>query len=92
MMTEQVFIDRMIGVINTCIRIINELDKFDSVGKGIIKTEWQSYIIAKDNTFVAILTILGNKQAIQFKEHEWFGFEINVHANTKINDLLKKCL
>jgi hypothetical protein len=89
MVTEQVFKDRMVGAINTCIRIINEFDKWDSVGKGIIENEWQSYIIEKDKTFVAILTILGSKQAIQFKQHEWFGVEVNIHANDQLNALLK---
>ena len=87
--TEQVFKERMIGAINTCIRIINESDNWDSVGKGIIENEWQSYILKEDNTFIAILTILNNKQVIQFKHHEWFGVEVNIHANDKLNDLLK---
>jgi hypothetical protein len=89
MMTEQVFKDRMVGAINTCIRIINESDKWDSVGKGIIKNEWHSYINEKDNTFVAILTILRNKQTIEFKPDEWFGIDLNIHANEKLNALLK---
>lgn len=89
MMTEQVFKERMVGAINTCIRIINESDKWDNVGKGIIENEWQSYILEEDNTFVAILTILSNKQVIQFKHYEWFGVEVNVHANYKLNALLK---
>lgn len=89
MTTEHVFKERMIGAINTCIRIINESDKWDSVGKGIIENEWQSYIIKEDSSFVVILTILGNKQAIQFRQHEWCGFEVNIHANDKLNALLK---
>ncbi|MEW4290654.1 hypothetical protein [Rossellomorea marisflavi] len=90
MITEQVFKERMVGTINTCIRMINESDKWDIVGRGIIENEWQSFIIEKNNTFVAILTILSNKQAIHFKQHEWSGFEVNTHANGKLNDLLKK--
>lgn len=90
MITEQVFKERMVDTINTCIRIINESDKWDVIGKGIIENEWQSYIIEKDNTFVAILTILNNKQAIHFKQHEWLGIEVNIHANGKLNALLKK--
>lgn len=89
MITEQVFIDRMVGAINTCIRIINESDKWDSVGKGIIENEWQSYIIEKNNTFVAILTISSKKLAIQFEQQEWLGVEVNIHVNEKLNALVK---
>lgn len=90
MITEHIFVERMVGAINTCIRIINESDILDVKGKGIIENQWHSYIIQNENTFVAILTIRNKKKIIQFEHHEWFGFDINIHANEKINALLNE--
>ncbi|MDQ0230928.1 hypothetical protein [Metabacillus malikii] len=89
MIKEKVFIDRLVGAINTCIRLINESDKSDVVGKGIIDNEWQSYINKNDDSFVAILTILNKKQAVEFKVHEWLRVDVNIHANDKLNALIK---
>ncbi|MDF9611874.1 hypothetical protein P5763_07280 [Bacillus cereus] len=89
MMTIQIFKQRMVGAINTCIRMINESDKWDSEGKGIIANEWQSFISEEDNSFIAFLTILNKEKAIKFKHCEWFGYEVNVHANAQLNELLK---
>lgn len=70
--------------------MINESDKWDIRGNGIIENEWESYVIKKDNTFVAILTILGEKKKIRFAEKEWIGFDLNISENLKIKELLLK--
>ncbi|NUH86250.1 hypothetical protein HUN92_21630 [Bacillus firmus] len=90
MITEAIFKERIVGAINTCIRMINESDKWDLEGKGIIENEWHSYQIKNDHTFVAVLTILGQKQTILFKKEEWIGFDVNVAANVKLQELLTK--
>lgn len=88
-MAIQIFKQRMVGAINTCIRMINESGKYDSVGKGIIANEWKSFISEEDNSFIAFLTILNKEKVIKFKHCEWLGYEVNVHDNVQLNELLK---
>ncbi|KKD40886.1 hypothetical protein MHB66_18680 [Bacillus sp. FSL L8-0167] len=87
-MTEEIFKDRIIGAINTCIRLINESDQWDIVGKGIIKNEWKSYVMDNEGTFVAELYILNNKKTLYFEKKEWFGAAVNIHDNKKLNELI----
>lgn len=47
MITEQVFVEWLMGAINTCIQKINESDKWDNVGRGIIETNGSSISLKK---------------------------------------------
>jgi hypothetical protein len=90
LITEQVFKDHIIATINSYIRMINESDKSDVIGKGVINNYWVSYIEDLDNTFVAVLTINGKREEFRFIKEEWFGFNINMFENKKLQNLFNQ--
>ncbi|MEK4382284.1 hypothetical protein NSS70_10555 [Aeribacillus sp. FSL K6-2848] len=87
---EEHFRREVIGAINTYIRMINESDKWDPVGLGIIDNVWNSHLEDNGDTFVATLNIKGNKEKIYFKKDDWKSFNANMMANQQLQNLFNR--
>lgn len=87
---DEVYKNQIVGTINTYIRMINESDKMNKNGLGIIDNEWYSYLEEDEKTFVAILKIMDNEEKFYFKEWEWKGLNINMFANEQLQRLQRR--
>lgn len=87
---DEIYKNQIVGAINTYIRMINESDKLNINGLGIIDNEWHSYLEENGNTFVAILKIKNKEEKLYFKKWEWKGININMFSNEQLQSLLKR--
>lgn len=87
---EEVFKNKIIGAVNTYIRVINESDKLNEVGNGKINNEWYSYLEDDGDTFVVILNIGGNEEKFRFKKEEWKTLDVNPLINPQLLQLRKR--
>ncbi|KRE48403.1 hypothetical protein [Paenibacillus sp. Soil724D2] len=85
---EEYYKKNFIGLINTYIRMVNESDKYDYIGKGIINNEWKSQIKDNGDTFVAILTVNGREKYLNFEEYEWKTKNPNIYVKLRFGELL----
>ena len=87
---DEMYKNQIVGAINTYIRMINQSDKFNQNGRGIIDNEWHSYVEGGGNTFVAILKIRNQEEKLYFKEWEWKGLNINMFVNEQLQHLQRR--
>lgn len=78
--------NEVIGAINTFIQMINQTDKWNPIGKGIIENEWH-YRIQNNNTFIAKLSINGVDEILSFQRSEWRNLSVNMLGNPKLSEL-----
>ena len=88
-MNPEIFKSAVIGAVNTYIRLINESDKYDEVGKGIIDNTWRS-TITTDGCFHIHLTINGNEETITLLNGEWNDLSVNHLAIEKLQRLAER--
>lgn len=87
---EEIFKNQIVGTINTYIRMINDSERMNKKGLGIIDNKWHSYLEEGGDTFVAILKINNIEEKFFFKEWEWKDLNINMFANEQLQDLQKR--
>jgi hypothetical protein len=81
--------NEVIGAINTFIQMINQADKWNPKGKGIIENNWH-YCLQDNNTFLAKLKINGNDEVLSFKKSEWKNLSANMLGNSKLKELYER--
>ncbi|PGZ90951.1 hypothetical protein [Bacillus sp. AFS029533] len=86
----KIYKNQIVGTINTYIRMINESDKINESGIGIIDNEWYSYLEDGGKTFVAVLIINGKEEKFYFKEKEWKSLDLNMFENKQLQNLQKR--
>ena len=87
---EELFVDTVRGAVDTYIRMINESEKNDIIGKGIIKPEWYYYIDTENEDFVILLEIRGLQKEIKLKKVEWKSYSSNMLGNVQLQQLAKR--
>lgn len=87
---DKVYKNQIVGTINTYIRMINESDKLNENGLGIIENEWYSYLEEDGKTFVAVLKINCQEEKFHFKEGEWKELNVNMFANEQLKKLQRR--
>jgi len=87
--TPEIFKSAVVGAVNTYIRLINESDKYDVVGKGIIDNTWSSKITS-DGCFHIYLKVNGNEEVITLLNGEWNDISVNHLAIEKLQKLLER--
>ncbi|WMT41745.1 hypothetical protein RE628_04445 [Paenibacillus sp. D2_2] len=91
MLTDEHFKKRIIGAINSYIRLINSSVKSDS-NDEIISSQWKSHLEDEKNTFVATLKVNGKEELLYFSYDEWKTYDVDVLKNNKLKNLMKRFL
>ncbi|RBP04489.1 hypothetical protein [Rossellomorea aquimaris] len=81
--------NEVIGAVNTFIQMINQSDKWNPKGKGIIRNNWH-YSIQSNNTFLAKLRINGFDEVLLFNKTEWNNLNANMLGNSKLKELYER--
>lgn len=89
MLTDEHFKNRIIGAINSYIRLINSSVKNESNGE-IISSQWKSHLEDEKNTFVATLKVNGKEELLYFSYDEWKAIDVDVLQNIKLKNLRNK--
>lgn len=79
----------VVGAVNSYIRMINESDKYDVVGKGIIDTTWRS-TITSDGCFHIHLKVNGHDDTITLTSEEWNSPSANHMGNAKLKEFAER--
>ncbi|KQL27508.1 hypothetical protein [Cytobacillus solani] len=87
---DNLLIDAVRGAVDSYIRMINEAEKDDINGKGIIKPEWYYYIDPSNEDFVILLEVRGFQEEITLKKSEWKSYQSNMLGNEKIKQLANR--
>lgn len=89
MLTDEHFKNRIIGAINSYIRLINSSVKNES-NDEIISSQWKSHLEDEKNTFVATLKVNGKEELLYFSYDEWKAIDVDVLQNIKLKNLRNK--
>lgn len=81
--------NEVIGAINTFIQMINQADKYNPEGKGIIDNNWK-YHIQDNHTFLAEIKINGRNEILSFEKSEWWNLRANMLGNLKLKELYER--
>jgi hypothetical protein len=81
--------NEVIGAVNTFIQMINQADKWNPRGKGIIENHWY-YYLQDNNTFLVKLKINGVDEVLSFKKSEWKNLSANMLGNSKLKVLYER--
>ncbi|MEB8638211.1 hypothetical protein P4H32_31740 [Bacillus cereus] len=91
MLTDEHFKKRIIGAINSYIRLINSSVKNES-NDVIISSQWKSHLEDEKNTFVATLKVNGKEEMFYFYYDEWKTIDVDVFQNNKLKNLMNRFL
>ncbi|MRX72777.1 hypothetical protein GJU40_11535 [Bacillus lacus] len=78
--------NEVIGAVNTFIQMINQADKYNPEGKGIIDNNWH-YCLQDNHTFLVKLKINGINEVVSFEKLEWKNLSANMLVNIKLKEL-----
>lgn len=91
LLTDEHFKKRIIGAINSYIRLINSSVKNES-NDEIISSQWKSHLEDEKNTFVATLKVNGKEELLYFSYDEWKTIDVDVLQNIKLKNLMNRFL
>lgn len=89
MLTDEHFKKRIVGAINSYIRLINSSEK-NGTDYEIISSQWKSHLEDDKNTFVATLKVNGKEELLYFSYDEWKSINVDILQNAKLKNLTKR--
>ncbi|MDT9025099.1 hypothetical protein [Rossellomorea yichunensis] len=87
---DSLLIDAVRGAVDSYIRMINEAERDNLIGKAIIKPEWYYYIDPDNDDFVILLVVRGVQEKVTLKKGEWKSYQTNMLGNEKLMQLANR--
>lgn len=88
MLNSEHFTKRMIGAINSYIRLINSTANVESEVR--VSKEWRFHFENSEKTFVATIKVYGIEERLYFELYEWKSLDHDILKNEKLRNLLKR--